>query len=464
MDDVKEELPVEYICILPACEETPEDHDIKQDINNLEGNNLEHCCFICNKRFYFKLNLHQHLKLHGESLKCPICFKLVQAHNLLNHLNVHDMKKVGPKFQCYVCDRKFYTAKRLKQHSIGHVMVYSCDYCGVRLRRKGSLVTHLKRHISEYRNQCVKCNENFFSINELISHRNAVHPSVCSICEKVFRNVNYLRQHLSTHEKIECPICSKSCSALSFKAHTMMHELKSRKERFECSTCGRKFVLEYNLRCHMIWHLKPFACDLCGKRLGNKQQMKIHILWHINPHKSFECKICGKKFSTVGGVKLHTKKVHKQSSYYQCDQCPYKNWSRSRFSHHVKVHRQFKVSKCRFCSFTSSDKLLIQKHQFKEHHGRYCKTCDVALQSKTAFETHLNNHKKYPDMKCTICGLQFKSFSNAPRHMAMHLKVTNVEGTTCTICSAKFATVLQAYKHVNVVHKRKIIKRLLKYC
>ncbi|CAG9790038.1 unnamed protein product [Diatraea saccharalis] len=117
-------------------------------INKMHLRIRPHICDICNKGFYRKSNLVEHVATHGEgkSMTCEHCgLKFLYKKTLLEHLRLHSGDK---PFPCDVCKERFVTSGRRtehfkRKHMEKNVPCYLCD-------KKFSLNSEVNVHLKKY--------------------------------------------------------------------------------------------------------------------------------------------------------------------------------------------------------------------------------------------------------------------------------------------------------------------------
>lgn len=249
---------------------------------------LDFSCKFCPKNFQNFKTLNQHLKSHAGREECPICFQMLSASFIKEHIRRHKAQQEKPKLECKICSKLFLTSTHLKLHKTTHNKRYECDFCGHRLAKKGVLFQHILVHVNPEIFKCIVCQKVFKDRSNLLAHNK--------------------RSHLKFQTKNEkCPICHQMFSSSFITKHIKMHEIKKKRPQFQCEICAQQFFLLHDLKLHKTSHYKRFECDFCGQKFTSKLRYFVeHLLKHINPD-SFKCIMCQKLFTTKYSLKTHKK-------------------------------------------------------------------------------------------------------------------------------------------------------------
>jgi len=115
--------------------------------------------------------------------------------------------------------------------------------------------------------------------------------------------------------------------------------VKSKKQSFECSICGKGFSQKRNLNYHTRIHTgeKPFECLICGKSFSLKINLDGHTRIHTG-EKPFECTICGKRFSLKTNLEAHNR-IHTGEKPYQCTICSKSFRQKCSLKRHTRIHK-----------------------------------------------------------------------------------------------------------------------------
>lgn len=163
-------------------------------------------CEVCRK-FVRPVNMERHLRTHthkasGKKLKCdqcdydtnyPLC---MDAH--MNRMHF----KVRP-YKCTTCNKSFYGKITLHEHVKCHtdttVTGRQCELCGEYFCNSFSLRTHMRLHTGEKPYPCSECEEKFVSASRRKEHvlkRHTVPKVPCPICKNMYYSTRDVRAHI----------------------------------------------------------------------------------------------------------------------------------------------------------------------------------------------------------------------------------------------------------------------------
>ncbi|XP_059613472.1 zinc finger protein 816-like [Phlebotomus argentipes] len=249
----------------------------------------------CNKNYYRKVNLINHITFHVNPnvFACPVCAHQSKSKELLKkHLYTHLPKAVRP-LECAQCGKKYVTKAQLRLHVASHVRKedrsHECPECGKKFAYDFALETHRR------------------------SHRR-VPDYVCEICAKTFTGKSNYQDHKMRHheipEPVVCPICENTYkNKISLRSHMALHtDLREHK----CEQCQKTFTARAGLLAHIRFvHSEQFLyhCNICKKKLRTKSDHKDHMANHLG-QPMYHCEFCLKSFTARSYYFAHRKKAH----------------------------------------------------------------------------------------------------------------------------------------------------------
>ena len=276
-------------------------------------------------------------------------------------------------------------------------LIYTCDYCGEKIKFKKNIQDHMKQHVVRYR--CKECCQTFKSRKKLVDHSIEAHgvkPQVvkeafsCEFCGRKFDvRSTYEAHKLSHDDTARHKICSICSAAFKSVGNLRRHEATHATTRdFHCISCPKSFKTRLALKIHKeVVHaeMKVFVnCGICQSIVQEK-----HLNQHIkNQHteegqeKPFECSVCGKTFRTFQLGQRHYEAVHEPKDrgvIYSCPHCPELQFFRQReLKEHSFIHFDGTIFQCDEClkMFKSRRLLMIHRASHNEFGGYPCKFCD----------------------------------------------------------------------------------------
>ncbi|KAH3717328.1 zinc finger protein 432-like [Dreissena polymorpha] len=188
---------------------------------------------------------------------------------------------------CSVCDKSMPMCQ-MKIHMAKHSdeRPFECDICRKKYKYQKHLTAHHQTH-STHSFFCDRCGSGFATISLLRSHIISKHteacdkPAKCDICGAGFANQYRLNRHRMQHtgsKPLQCDLCGMGFRQLyNLQQHVSTKHRKER--RFACKQCEKKFVTNYQLKCHILQHsgVRPYACKICTKAYTQKKELRRHM-------------------------------------------------------------------------------------------------------------------------------------------------------------------------------------------
>ncbi|GBP42755.1 Zinc finger protein 208 [Eumeta japonica] len=430
-----------------------------------------HVCGVCGWRAFSVNRLKNHMYKHSgeKQFKCTVCEKafttkkIMKAHSARMHKNNQptydgveerptdkcskqesignppaDSKKslrellldilqcstampfrrYGNKYRCFYCDRSFYYASELREHTGGDhgnpdftralvknitdaspvkidVTNLNCKLCP----RAVDNVEELVQHMNEYHSK--KCNKDVMHC--LLLFKLADDKFSCLMCDQEFQFFGPLLLHthrVHKNRRFICEICGQSFSSNgSIMRHTQsVHATES----YQCRHCDKKFYALYRRDNHerRIHDLSKLKCHVCSEILGSEYKRDTHLATvHDVWTAEFKCAKCQKVFRFRNQLVNHDKRVHLKEKNITCDLCGDKFFDR----HLLKLH-------------------MVRHSNTKPFH---CDLCKKSFPRKRALEIHTRIHTNDRRCVCKECGKAFIQTASLKLHIRVHHSRTN---------------------------------------
>ncbi|XP_050084863.1 zinc finger protein 14-like [Anopheles aquasalis] len=197
------------------------------------------------------------------------------------------------QYECFYCDETFPTTGDRKWHikqkhpaSGNH---HTCKVCGISLKSRAALSSHLQKHPREQALSCKECNKQFSAMSTLRRHM-SIHtretPYQCHLCGKRYIHYSSFYMHQLAHKNIrakKCEICGYSLRSGSHLARHM--RAHSGEKPYECPDCGQRFSQRYNMVSHAKTHqgiirkrsAKRYPCTQCDETFLRKLLLTSHL-------------------------------------------------------------------------------------------------------------------------------------------------------------------------------------------
>ena len=363
-------------------------------------------CDICGRTFPIRGVLLNHLKIeHGalsevmSKFPCPECDDVFGSQVLVGaHVNTVHLKL---SYDCDKCDKTFSDLWGFKQHERKvhekEKQRVQCDICAEWSVNKECLDNHVRsKHSGEKPFMCTFCDETFYSLALMTSHRKRCHPDSWREEKKRRRWLVENKDDPSGY-KMQCHLCDQTRGTIDeLRAHwNADHPGKTdnvprrpkrgswlRGDPGTCEFCGEEFLSKYGVQIHIkrrhTEKSESAKCHVCGESCINVSSLIKHkqLVHQIDPipcfRKTCVCEVCGKNGMTQAALKLHMK-THSANRPKICTYCDkefaaYVNMTKHRKIAHAE---QWKMDKERLMAeegsiHSSSDRLMIYKKRWYE--------------------------------------------------------------------------------------------------
>lgn len=180
---------------------------------------------------------------------------------------------------------------------------YTCHLCGSRFNQRSLLREHLLQHTQALQQSLSEPSDALSPVippdhtmpeEEVAQRGGAVQPAATAMAVEVISdselmmasgpNLDSPRGEVTTsgwgaagsQSQADTPPPSDIADIDNLESSDLEREVKRRK--YECSTCGRKFIQKSHWREHMYIHTgKPFKCSACGKSFCRANQAARHV-------------------------------------------------------------------------------------------------------------------------------------------------------------------------------------------
>lgn len=305
-------------------------------------------CDKCGKVVKYKPAMNVHMKIHelgiSSDLICKLCnIPYVSENSIVVHtLQFHNNEK--PQFACPKCSKAFFFEENMKIHSRNfhpkEPVQCRDENCTKIFTNKTQMAYHYQKSHEDNTNLCNQCGESFTSSLRLQSHMNTDHNVdkshlLCQICGMRLKNEKTFRLHTIRHKTEPTFRCDHCGKCFYTPKHLINHQAVHDPDRqpnakcFVCHICppGKS---QFTSSSYLTGHIKDkhtdakaeLLCKYCGRMYVLNTQLRRHV---VHSHfkqigKEKHCDQCEKSFATPGVLDRHIKTIH-QGFRYHCTLC-----------------------------------------------------------------------------------------------------------------------------------------------
>ncbi|XP_077463876.1 uncharacterized protein LOC144079165 isoform X1 [Stigmatopora argus] len=190
-------------------------------------------CPQCDKTFYSKKGLKNHMPTHAPEVKLAPCS--ARKYSLKDFIKQEDDDDGEFGVPSNLCDDG--KAKKKPQNAKG--TEFQCSICQQVLENKAALKGHLREHKNELNFACDSCDQKFKRKEHLTRHLRVHVPrkeswrkrkfqdTICPQCGKMFDNGSKMLHHMAKCKRLACKVCGKRFS----RRHNLLnHAAQNHKE------------------------------------------------------------------------------------------------------------------------------------------------------------------------------------------------------------------------------------------
>ncbi|XP_053669604.1 transcription factor grauzone-like [Anopheles marshallii] len=279
-------------------------------------------------------------------LECEICsasldsFRSVQDHYREEH-------NTNGYVRC--CDKQYFIRSYLVDHIGAHLGSIRCEICQKSYKTKRYLQQHMSEnhsHAEDKPFKCTQCRMTYSKEHLLRAHMQMHVKQQCKVCQKVLSNRNSLKVHIAqVHSGDGIQICA-TCGKMfrtkqAMDRHVKLYHQPQLVNWEQCGQCDKWFDCNQNLRKHIrLIHDQrgSFPCDKCTHQSITRRALSHHKNRIHKQKQPFECEQCGKKLNSKFSLREHLA-THSNVPLYSCDFCEITfNSNANKYKHYKNKH------------------------------------------------------------------------------------------------------------------------------
>ncbi|KAE9522432.1 hypothetical protein AGLY_017170, partial [Aphis glycines] len=411
-------------------------------------NSITHNCHV--------LNIRQE-KTTQSSVQMDLVNDNETSYSDINDLNNSSNTRQKKYFYCNICEKKFPSLVKYKNHQTRHdkPQSFSCKYCDRTFSGKGQCTNHEKTHIKCEKNTStnVRGRKSSGQIHLMNSNRSIIatasNNSVANdldiqrkkkIQQEEYSNANS-KDRITSYEILN------SQSAVSVASHhSITHNWPDSNIKEEKYTSSNVIETNNSYQINLPnGNESMFLTVSHNSTENNYHVLNIKQKHKRNKKKSTFCTTCNEDFADICALKNHMN-MHMDRKPYVCQYC-YQQFSREGpYNLHVKKHMLIKDDQKPMIEFTSNQdsKNFIKSLRFK------CNYCEKTYSTLSRRLTHMKKFhiesdttgssiitykKPKKPVQCDICLETFSSSGYLIQHKRIH---SGDKPYTCVKCNVAF--------------------------
>ena len=457
---------------------------MKEHTVTVHGKGARFTCFVCQKGFYSRSQMLNHVKGHEEALQpekqylTKDSLASLTANGFVTYRGVeiksdsaclvcgkvYRNKDIKRRHEDYYRDKETHFRKAANEKRQPYIKTdsfcFPCDkdFCNNASKRKHELKKHPEKEMKSppgLKNiKCIlDCTKRFGDNDQLQKHmdvgdHNGIFFFSCSKCPKKFGATADMKKHvIDSHEQREVK-GELQGGRIEEKIVQLLDrtEAKPSKE----SSFSKHLQLQSSSSCKTS-ELAPDNAGLEENLENNLENNKIDETTETNDEDSED-----ETHEKIGEDIIDVK----YKDYLKCDECGKYLPSPTSLQIHQRIHEEQKIHVCKSSKDCKARFYILEEfkaHKFSQHgedigarSRAKCEVCGKLSSTRSEMKTHMTTHVTERNFVCMECGLRFKCARTLKTHALIH---TGVKKQKCDKCDFASYTRSNLRTHIRQNHE-----------